>query len=200
MKKWLHKLEVIVDKSIPYLLLLLLVLILLEIFFKETAEHYALQIDIADYFIIFAFVIDLTFKYMRVKNIKKFIRHFWLDILAVFPFFLVFRVFEAIAGLVSTTISEGVASFQAILHESIEAERGGVKLVEKEGARALRVVEEEGAKIAARAERLGKVSRSSRFARFLRPILRFPRFLKAVPFYEKPTGHHHVRKKRKESK
>lgn len=196
MKKWLHKIEVIIDKIIPFLLLLLLLIIIIDFFFKQIAEQYLFYVESADYFIIFIFLVDLIFKYVRVRNISKFVRTFWLDIIAVFPFFLVFRIFEAAAGLFSTSMSEGAASFQTILHEGLEVERGGAKLLEREG-QVLSTVEKEGAKIAAETEKIAKISRSEKFARFLRPILRTPRFLKAVPFFEKPTGEHHVHEKKK---
>jgi voltage-gated potassium channel len=94
MKLWLHKIERIVDSTIPFFIVILLILILIEIFFNEAAEPYSAYIDWADRIIIGVFVIDLIFKYLRVRNIPKFFRHYWLDILAVFPFVLFFRIFQ----------------------------------------------------------------------------------------------------------
>jgi hypothetical protein len=193
MKKWMHKIEVIVDKAIPPCLIVLLVVIVLELGFKDFVEHHHLHpyILTADYIIIAIFVVDLVFKYLRTKYIPTFLKSYWLDILAVFPFFLVFRVFELAAGAFSFVISETAQTAQAVLHEGLE--------VEKEGARLLREAEKftkEGSRVAREAEKLSKLHRSARFMRFLRPILRLPRFFKAIPrmirFFEKPTGEHHV--------
>ncbi|MBU0461570.1 MAG: hypothetical protein KJ574_03205 [Nanoarchaeota archaeon] len=93
MKRWMHRIEVWVDKLIPYMLIVLLIIIVLEIFFKEIAEHYHIYIAIADGAVITVFVLDLIFKYIRIRNIPKFLKTCWLDILAVFPFFIFFRVF-----------------------------------------------------------------------------------------------------------
>jgi len=41
-----------------------------------------------------------------------------------------------------------------------------------------------------------RVSRMRYFSRFIRPLARFPRFLKAFSFYERPTGRHHSYEKK----
>ena len=93
-----------------------------------------------------------------------------MDIIAVFPFFLVFRTFEGFAALFASP--ETFVQGQKIFHEGIEVEREVSKVVQE-------------------AEKIGKVSRSRLFIRFLRPLARLPRFLKAIPFFERPTGDHH---------
>ena len=127
MKKWMHKIEVIVDKLIPYMLVILLIIIVLDLGFHEIAEHYHSYILIADYLVIGIFVLDLTFKYIRIRKIPLFLKTCWLDIIAVFPFFLVFRAFEGILGLFSKTFSEGFSTAQSILHEGVEIEKEGSK-------------------------------------------------------------------------
>ncbi len=186
MRPWMHKIEVLVDKVIPYCLVLLLGIITLDLGFHEFVEHHHLHPYIlwADYFVIGVFIVDLIFKYMRTRYLKDFFRKFWLDILAVFPFFLIFRAFEFAIGAWGQTA-------QSILHESLEIEKEGAKVL-REGEKFIK----EGSRVAREAEKLGKVSsRSSKFARFLRPIARIPRFIKALPrimhFYDKPTGAHH---------
>ncbi|MBN1543994.1 hypothetical protein JW898_00870 [Candidatus Woesearchaeota archaeon] len=193
MKRWMHKVEVIVDKAIPPCLILLLIIIVMDLGFPDLVEHYHLHYYIltADYIIIAIFVADLFFKWLRTMHAPLFLKKYWLDILAVFPFFLLFRVFELAAGAFSAAISEGAHTVQAVVHEGLE--------IEKEGAKLLREAEKfakEGSRIVREAEKMSKLSRSARFMRFLRPILRIPRFFKAVPkimgFYEKPTGEHHT--------
>ena len=67
MKPWLHKVEVIVDKSIPYILVILLFVIIGEIFYAHQIEPYSFFVSVVDNAVILIFVIDLTFKYMRTK-------------------------------------------------------------------------------------------------------------------------------------
>jgi len=195
MKHWLHKIEVIVDRLIVPMLLLLIVIIVIDLGFPVFAEHYHTYVMIADYCVIAVFVADLFFKWMRVRRIPEIIRRYWLDILAVFPFFLLFRVFEGLLGLVSRSVSEGAQTLQSFLHTGLEVEKEGAKVievVEKEGVKVLDTTAKEATRIAREAEKLGKASRSARFARFIRPIFRLPRFIKIIPFYERPTGRHHV--------
>ena len=175
MKRWLHKIELRVDKSIPYLLVLLFFVIIGEIFFAHEIEPYRVFVSIIDGFIIFIFVIDLIFKYVRIRNFPKFFRSYWLEIIAVFPAFLVLRLAEEfiiIAKLGETFESVGETA-QSALHEVVGVEKEG-KILMRE------------------AERIGPgVSRLRYYHRFIRPLARFPRFLKAFSFYEKPTGRHH---------
>ncbi|MBI5398923.1 hypothetical protein HZB03_05655 [Candidatus Woesearchaeota archaeon] len=170
MKKWYHELEVLVDHLIPYLLIILLNIIIMEFFFKEAAEKYHALIVIADAFIVAVFVADLLFKYLRVRDIPLFIKNYWLDILAVFPFFLVFRIFEGF-GLLGGG-AETVSAAQKVVHEGFE--------VEKEVARGVQET-----------ERIVNATRSKRFARFIRPLSRVPRVAKALHFFEKPHKHRH---------
>jgi hypothetical protein len=185
MKRWMHKIEVIVDKAIGPCLILLLAVIIIEIGFSGMTEEYNLQlpIEIADYAIIAIFALDLVFKYMRVRHIPEFLRRYWLDIIAVFPFFLLFRFYELAAGVLSPALSEGAQTAQQLLHEGSG--------VEKEGSKILSEME----KIAKETTKVSKLERSTRFVRFIRPLFRVPRFLKSVPkindFYEKPSGEHH---------
>jgi hypothetical protein len=181
----MHKIEVVVDKAIAPSLIVLLAIIVLELGMQEFVEQHGLAtyLKIADWAIITLFVTDLAFKYIRTRHIPQFLRKYWLDILAVFPFFLMFRFYEVTIGLFSQTILEGADTAQMLLHEGLE--------VEKEGARIVREAEN----IAKEAGKVGRIERSTRFARFLRPLFRMPRFLKAAArtqkFYEKPKGEHH---------
>ena len=175
MERWLHTVEFWVDKIIPYSLIILFFLIIGEIFFEHEFEPYSFYVSIIDGTIIFIFVLDLTFKYIRSRNFPKFFRKHWLEIIAVFPAFLVLRLAEEfiiIAKLGETFESVGETA-QSALHE--------ITGIEKEGKILMREIERTGQ----------GVSRLRYFHRFLRPLARIPRFLKAFSFYEKPTGRHH---------
>ena len=184
MKKWFHKIEVLVDKSIPYMLVLLLGIIVVDLGFHEFAEHYHNYILFGDGLVIFIFVLDLIFKYNRIREIKNFLRSCWLDIIAVFPFFLFFRLLEGFAGWFKLSIGEGFSTAQSILHEGVELEKEGAKLLEG-------------------VEKGAKTGRTTRFARFIRPIFRAPRFAKAIPFFKAPEkkkvkkGHNKNKTKKK---
>lgn len=185
MKKWMHKVEVIVDKSIPWIILLLLFIIIIEFFYYETVEKYHKVVDISDGFIVFIFILDLIFKYIRIKNIPKFFKKSWPDIIAVFPFFLLFRLTEGFFKILGL---EEIILGQRIFHEGLELEKEGAKIVEE-------------------VEKAGKISRTRFFVRmlkprFLRPLIRAPRLVKIIPFFEKPTGnhYHHEKKRRRKEK
>ena len=158
MKKWLIRTEHVVDRIIPLVLLILLVILILEFFFSEAIINYHTYVEVIDYFIILIFVVDLGFKYNKIRNIPLFVKKYWLEIIATIPFFLVFRFFEGLArlfGLVEETAREG----QKALHAGVEISR-------------------EFSKVGLEAEEVAKLSRSERFIRFLRPIARSPRLLK----------------------
>jgi len=175
MKRWLHRIELWVDKVIPYSLVVLLILIIGEIFFKHEFEPYSIYVSIVDGFIIFIFVIDLIFKYVRIRNFPKFFKSYWLEIIAVFPAFLVLRLVEEFIILVKLgeTFESVGETAQSAFHEIVG--------VEKEGKILMREVERTGQ----------GVSRLRYYHRFVKPLARFPRFFKAFSFYEKPTGRHH---------
>lgn len=170
LKEMMHKVELLVDKAIPYLVVLLLGLIVLEFFFPAQAQPYTFYINLADYFILAIFVIDLIFKYLKVRKIPEFLKKHWLDIIAVFPFFLVFRLFEELYLLAN--LPSLLTQPPTVLHESL--------ILEKEGIRLLRA-----------AEYQGRLSRTRLVVKFIRPLQRLPRILKILPYYERPTREHH---------
>ena len=169
-KELYYKMELWVDKSIPYLVILLLLMIIIDFGFHEEVEPYEIYILIFDYVVIAVFCIDLVFKYLRVRKIPEFLKKHWLDIIAIFPFFLLFRFFEWSYGLIK--IPQLLLEPQTALHESI--------LLEKEGLRLVKA-----------AERTEKLSRTRLLFRFIRPIQRLPRLLKIIPYFERPTLEHH---------
>ena len=162
----LKKLEHFTDRFIPYLLVILAAVLIVEFFFKDIAFEYHNWITTADLAIIFFFSVDLAFKFNRVRKVKLFLKKYWLDIIAVFPFFLLFRLVEELFFLfrLSPELSEG----QKFFHIGLETE----KLAKEE--RALRELAE--------LQRETRLTRTRMFARFFR----LPRLVKVFPFYEKP--------------
>jgi len=162
----LHKLEVFIDRLILPSLFVLLVIIGIELYYPETAHHYHTLFNIIDYTIIGIFILDLVFKYLRIRNIPKFLASSWLEIIALLPVFLTVRIFEAILPLQRLNLASDSA------HGLLEA-----------GAKWGIIVKE--------VEASGEVSRLVIANRYLVPLARLPRFAKALVFYEKPTGKHH---------
>jgi len=170
-KKWYSWLELIVDRLVPYAVIALLFIIIADFFFTEIAEQYHLYLSILDYGVLTIFILDLIFKYLRIRNIPNFLKTCWLDIIAIFPFFIIFRVFESL--LVFTELPKEIREFQLIVHAG-----SGVS--------------EESAKIIREAEEAGKISRVKAIIRMFRGIENSPRIVKALSFYEQPVGKHHL--------
>lgn len=136
----LEKVERFVDRSIPFMLILLAIVIVAD--FTRYGEKYHLLIVIADYVIITFFVADLVFKWRHVRKLVPFLKLYWLDVIAVFPFYLVFRFViaarEVIAAgeTVQKTLHELALLREARLLREAELLREGKFLRE---ARLLRV-------------------------------------------------------------
>lgn len=166
MRRWLRNIEYYTDRSIPYALLILLVIIIFEFSFPDLVQPYIKTIHAVDNFIIFIFVVDLTFKYVRIKDFPKFFRIYWIEILAVFPVFLILRLFEELA--IITELGTGT---QKVIHGVVEAE--------KESRVLIREIERASA----------ESSRIKNFARYFQPIARLPRFFMAFSFFDQPNRH-----------
>jgi hypothetical protein len=112
MPTFFERLEKVVDKSIPFLMIVLAAMILLGFFID--LENYEPYTSIIDGTILAFFIIDLYFKWTHIRNLKKFVKLFWLDIIAVFPFYLVFRTY-----LFAAEISAATREAQAAFHEVV---------------------------------------------------------------------------------
>ena len=170
-KKWYSWGELLIDHLVPFAVILLLIIIIIEFFFHDIADTYHTSINIADYSILGIFVLDLIFKYNRIRNIHRFFRECWLDIIAIFPFFLVFRIFESF--LIFTELPKEIRQFQLIVHEGV-------------------ILSEQSMKIIKEAEEAGKISRVKTIVRIFRGLEKSPKIIKALAFYEQPVGEHHL--------
>lgn len=132
------------SRLIPPALALLLIIIIFS--FIPHDEETSKIISIADGVVVAIFVIDLIFLAIKARSVKFFFSNYWLDVLAIFPFGLIFKSMDALySGLAA---AERFVIGQQILHEAVE--------VEKE------------AKFLSRGERLAKLFRgSARVLRFL---------------------------------
>jgi len=179
MNRWIHSIEVFVDRAIPYLVFLLLIIITGEFAFHDIMNQYRLYVHVTDYIIIGFFLIDLCFKFYRVRNVKIFFKKYWLEVIAVFPFILVFRLFEEL--FIVLRFTEPIEQGQKVLHTVTEAARISE---EQKIIRELSTLEKE-TRVFRSIEEGTRLSRTSMFLRFFR----LPRLARAIPIYEKPIKH-----------
>lgn len=146
MKTFWKKIERWNTAIIPYSLIILAGIIIYDLFFHVDNPIINLIVEVLDGLVITIFVIDLVFLALKAKNAKIFFKNYWLDILAVFPFYFFFRIF---GQLYRTALSaEEIFIGQKILHESVEAEKEvaaaikterGVKVL-RSGIRSVRIL------------------------------------------------------------
>ena len=109
MNKTLQKIERIINALIVPSVFILVILVILQLFFEEIINSYLLLIKVVEWSILSIFIGDLVFKYYHVRKFKPFIKKYWLDILIVFPFFILFssieRVFLFSARAVYSTLN-----------------------------------------------------------------------------------------------
>jgi len=118
---FLRKVDKINSKFMPIVLILLIFIIFYSIFGDMTIQGVQLAFEIIDIFVIVVFGIDLIVAYKKSKDVKFFFTHHWLDMLAVFPFGLVFGAINRTYLLFSET--EKILVGQAIVHEAIKGEK-----------------------------------------------------------------------------
>ncbi|MEM2916192.1 MAG: ion transporter [Candidatus Woesearchaeota archaeon] len=178
-RNWLvwfvREFEHFTDHAIPVLVILLAIVLVLENPFW-TLVHisgYEPWVQIFDGVIVFFFVVDLVFKWFKTRNIRRFFRLYWIDVVAVFPFYLAFRAYSEVASFFR--IGEEVAeSGQKLAHEAVLIREARTLKEAEELAKQARMLRE--------AEELGKEARIARearvFSRIVRPIQNMFRILK----------------------
>ncbi len=102
-------LEKIVNRILPYALIVLFISLLFEFLRPDLTEPYRLYLTVLDAMIITVFVIELYYKYKRAKSIKLFAKENWIDILAVIPFFLVMRFIQGVSLVVGLVAGQAHA-------------------------------------------------------------------------------------------
>ncbi|MEK6950192.1 MAG: hypothetical protein AABX13_00515 [Nanoarchaeota archaeon] len=141
-----EKVEKVNSKLIIPAVVILLFIIIYELFLHIENHTLELLVKILDGFVILVFVVDLIFLGWKAQSTKFFFKNYWLDILAVFPFGLIFNLVEQIYRVLAGT--ERFVVGQAIVHEGLEL-RKEARLVSKSarlskffriGARLLRII------------------------------------------------------------
>lgn len=99
MKRFWRRLEWGFDKLIVPALLVLIVIVVADVFFTDFKYQYESYFLYADLAVLFVFVGDLSFKFKRARSWGSFLRREWLEIIAVMPFFWIFRLLENVIRL-----------------------------------------------------------------------------------------------------
>jgi len=120
LRDFLQWFEHFIDRIIPFLLIVLAFLLIVDNPFWTLIdlEHYEPWVTIFDGLVVLFFVIDLTYKWFRTRKIRKFLKLYWLDIIAVMPFYLAFRAYTQFAAffVLSEEITETAQKFA---HEAV---------------------------------------------------------------------------------
>ncbi len=149
-------LERFFDKMILPALLVLVFIVIADVFFTDFKYEYEIYFLYADLAVLSIFVGDLSFKFKRAKSWEGFLRREWLEVIAVLPFFWIFRLLDSVIRLGELA--------QEILH-----------LLARSG-RFVRLFAAFGV----------VTSRHKRFSDFVEKITRTNRFEEATKFYKHP--------------
>jgi len=122
MNEFWEKVEHYNKKLIFPAVILLLIIIILELFVHIEEPQLLFYVHLVDYLIIAVFVVDLIFLAIKAKSTKFFFKNYWLDILAVFPFSLLFGFLGGFMRIFSAS-EEAIGVGQAIFHETLETEK-----------------------------------------------------------------------------
>ncbi|HLC88708.1 MAG TPA: hypothetical protein VJG49_01605 [Candidatus Nanoarchaeia archaeon] len=118
MKPFWEKVEHYNAKLIPYALILLFGVIIFELFIHIENHIVELAVEIVDYLVIVVFAVDLVFLAIHAQSVKFFFKNYWLDIIAVIPVALIFKLVNIFYDIF--TAVERIAIGQAVLHETLE--------------------------------------------------------------------------------
>jgi len=140
-----HEFEHFTDHVIPYLVVLLAIVLILENPFWTLVhlEEYEPWISIFDGVVVFFFLVDLTFKWVKTRNVREFFRLYWLDIVAVFPFYLAFRTYAELVGILRIG-EEATETAQKLAHEAVLLREARMFREAEELAKEARVAREVG--------------------------------------------------------
>ncbi|HII38633.1 TPA: hypothetical protein HA318_01360 [Candidatus Micrarchaeota archaeon] len=107
-----------VEKSIPFLLVGVIILLIFE--FAADLHPFQVFIDAFDFIVILFFTLDLYFKRRHCNSWTYFVKNYWLEIIATIPFFWILRI-PAEPSEALRVLGEG----GKVLHPVAEAEQGG---------------------------------------------------------------------------
>ena len=121
-EKIIEKTEHIVSRLIPYALIVLTTILVLELGFQIKNHTVHAILVTLDYIVISIFVTDLIFIARKCNTAIYFFKNYRLDILAVFPFVLTFNLINEFYRVFALTKKFKLG--QSIIHESLEVRKG----------------------------------------------------------------------------
>ena len=121
MRQFLIQLHTLTDKLLPYAIMILAVDFVIHFFYPIFHLEYHIYFIISQVLGLSIFALDLGFKFHRAITWPDFLKSSWFDIVALFPFFVVFRVFEAL-GLIGE-LSSAMNNAQGAVGRGREIER-----------------------------------------------------------------------------
>ncbi|MBT4540252.1 hypothetical protein HOC35_01945 [Candidatus Woesearchaeota archaeon] len=173
-----------IEKAIPWMVLILLLIIVAELghgingllhnwfhtewhfldVMAEFAHHYHYYVLLIDQTIISFFVLDLYFNFFKKANLWRFVKTYFLDILAVLPL-----------GFIAGAVAKEVGTAQTATHIVVDTERIATRglEVEKIAARSI-----EAEKVAAETFKFERITKYFKSQRFIRLFTRIPRLLR----------------------
>lgn len=92
-----NSIESLVDRVVPFSLVVLFASVLSQFLYPEVLSPYETYLSFIDWSIIFLLVVDLVFKFRKATSTRKFLRRYWLEIVAVLPFVVIIRTFQGVA-------------------------------------------------------------------------------------------------------
>lgn len=121
MNEFFKKIKIAVNKLMPYALILLFILIVLELTLHTKNHTIEFLFKFLDTLVIELFIVDLIYSYIGSKDIRFFFKNYWLDIIAVLPFGLIFKFAESffLIGIEAERMLIG----QKVLHEVTQSEK-----------------------------------------------------------------------------
>ena len=136
--RWLEK---FVDRVVPILLIILAVVVVLENPFWTIADlhPYRDQLFTFDTLLVIFLAADLIFKWYHIRNLKTFVRLYWLELIAVFPFYLVFRLY-----VLSVEFARAGEQAQRAIHQAILTREAGLLKEAEFFQSAEKILREEG--------------------------------------------------------
>ena len=119
-KKFLQWFEHFTNMIIPYLVIAIAVVLILgnPWWVLYDLSQYGTALSIFDGVVVFFFVVELIYKWFKVRNVTKFIKLYWIEIIAVFPFYLLFRAYNQFTAVFQTG-EEVTSAAQKLTHEAI---------------------------------------------------------------------------------
>lgn len=108
--------ETLIDRLVQIMIIALAIVIILDnpLWTLVDLGAYETEVFIFDSIIIAIFVFDLIFKWFHVRRLVPFIKNYWLEIIAVFPFYLGFRILIFVSEF-----AKAGEEAQRILHEFV---------------------------------------------------------------------------------